>query len=213
MTKTETLAAPSAAVPEGYMRDHQGALWAEDTVKPLDKLRTELVDGLVARAQALRTTMVDFKATVMAEIGAFVDLAAAEYETSLGGVKGNLTLRSFDGLREVRVQVAENLAFDERLKVAEKLVGDCVTDWARDARPELQTLVQRAFKTDKEGNVSTAAVLALRRLNIEDERWQRAMRAIADSVVATGSKSYVRFYTRDSADGAETAISLNLAKL
>ena len=32
------------------------------------------------------------------------------------------------------------------------------------------------------------------RLNINDERWQKAMQAIADSILVIGSKTYVRFY-------------------
>ena len=37
-------------------------------------------------------------------------------------------------------------------------------------------------------------VLALRRLNIEDKRWQRAMTAISDAIQITGSRSYLRVY-------------------
>ncbi|HYH17605.1 MAG TPA: DUF3164 family protein [Azospirillum sp.] len=193
--------------------DAKGARWPSSLVKPIDKLRTDLVNRAIQRAKGLRETMATFKADTMAEIAAFVELSAAEYDTAMGGKKGNLTLRSFDGLREVRVQVADRLAFDERLQVAEKLVGECVADWSAEARPELKLLVQSAFKTDKEGNVSTGAVLALRRIAIDDERWHRAMKAIADGIVSTGSKSYVRFYERDTPEGQERAISLDLAKL
>lgn len=211
MTTTTTDRPDTSA--DAEWTDAKGARWPSHLVKPLDKLRTELVNGAVARAKALQDTMKAFKADTMAEIAAFMSLAAAEYDTKLGGAKGNLTLRSFDGLREVTVQVADRLAFDERLQVAEKLVGECVADWSAEARPELKLLVQSAFKADKEGNVSTGAVLALRRINIDDDRWRRAMQAIADGIVSTGSKSYVRFYERDTPDGPTRAISLDLAKL
>lgn len=213
MTIATTDRPDAPAEAEAEWTDAKGARWPGHLVKPLDKLRTELVNGAVTRAKALQDTMKAFKADTMAEIAAFMDLAAAEYGTTMGGKKGNLTLRSFDGLREVTVQVADRLAFDERLQVAEKLVGECVADWSAEARPELKLLVQSAFKADKEGNVSTGAVLALRRINIDDDRWRRAMQAIADGIVSTGSKSYVRFYERDTPDGPARAISLDLAKL
>ncbi|WP_255448628.1 DUF3164 family protein [Telmatospirillum sp. J64-1] len=198
---------------EGYMRNALGHDVPLELVRPLDKLRDELVRGLIMKAKDLRDQMRNFKADALSEISAFVDLAAAEYDTKLGGLKGNLTLRSYDGTIEIKVQVAEHLRFDERLKVAEKLVGDCLTEWAADARPELKAIVERAFRTDKDGNVSTSAVLGLRRLEITDDRWKRAMEAIAAAMLVTGTKSYVRFYERPSAEMPLQAVSLDLAVL
>jgi len=191
----------------------QGHTVPDQLVKPLDKLRHSLVYNAVAEAIELQRAMRDFKAKWLSEAQAFVGLAAAEYDTTIGGVKGNLTLRTFDGLMEMTVQVADRLTFDERLKVAEKLVGDCLTEWSADARPELKAIVERAFKTDKEGNVSTGAVLELRRLNIEDDRWKRAMDAISDAIQRTGTATYLRFYQRAEMAAPLVAISLDLAKL
>lgn len=193
--------------------DPQGRQVPDQLVKPLDKLRHSLVTNAVAEAKELQRRMKDFKAKWLSEAQAFVNLAAAEYQTSIGGVKGNLTLRTFDGLMEMTVQVADRLTFDERLKVAEKLVGDCLAEWSADARPELKAIVERAFKTDKEGQVSTGAVLALRRLDIADERWKRAMDAISDALQLTGTATYLRFYEREATGKPSVAISLDLAKL
>ena len=148
----------------------------------------------MTKADALHAAMRDFKVACMEDISAFLDIAAEQYDVRLGGDLGNVTLRSYDGTQEVRVQIAKTIRFSEGLLAAEKLVGDCVTEWSADARPELRAIVERAFRTDKDGNVSTSAVLALRRLNITDPRWQRAMAAIADAIDITGTKSYVRFY-------------------
>ncbi len=185
----------------------------DQLVKPLDKLRHSLVYNAVAEAKELQRAMRDFKAKWLSEAQAFVGLAAAEYQTNLGGVKGNLTLRTFDGLMEMTVQVADRLTFDERLKVAEALVGECLAEWSANARPELKAIVERAFKTDKEGNVSTGAVLELRRLDIADDRWKRAMDAISDAIQLTGTATYLRFYERPDMGAPAAAISLDLAKL
>jgi hypothetical protein len=195
------------------MRNAQGYDVPLSMVSPLDKLRDELVRERFAAARALHGNMRDFKCETMAQIAAFIELAAAEYDTSLGGKMGNLTLRAFDGSIEIKLQVAKLLRFDERLKVAEKLVGDCLTEWAADARPELRAIVERAFRTDQDGNVSTAAVLDLRRLDITDDRWKRAMQAIADAMLVTGTKNYVRFYWREAPDQPMQALSLDLAVL
>lgn len=193
--------------------DHQGRTVPDQLVKPLDKLRHSLVYNAVAEAKELQRAMRDFKAKWLSEAKAFVGLAAAEYQTTIGGVKGNLTLRTYDGLMEMTVQVADRLTFDERLKVAEALVGECLAEWSADARPELKAIVERAFKSDKEGNVSTGAVLELRRLDIADERWKRAMDAISDALQRTGTATYLRFYERTEMGVPSVAISLDLAKL
>lgn len=207
---TEINSTPTAARVWINPKGHQVP---EQLVKELDKTRDDLVRGAVAEAKDLQRRMKDFKAKWLAETKAFVSLAAAEYQTNLGGVKGNLTLRTFDGLMEMTVQVADRLTFDERLKVAEALVGECLAEWSANARPELKAIVERAFKTDKEGNVSTGAVLELRRLDIADERWKRAMDAISDAIQLTGTATYLRFYERPDMGAPAAAISLDLAKL
>jgi len=54
-------------------------------------------------------------------------------------------------------------------------------------------------------------VLGLRKLDIEDPEWQRAMTAIADAIRVTSSKTYIRFYEIDPDTGIRRAIPLDLA--
>ena len=69
-----------------------------------------------------------------------------------------------------------------------------------------------AFQVDKEGRINTARILGLRRLEIKDERWQRAMRAIGESLRVRGSSSYVRLYERGE-QGKMRAVTLDFAAL
>lgn len=63
---------------------------------------------------------------------------------------------------------------------------------------------------DKTGRLNTGAILALRRLDINDERWAQAMQAIGDSIQITGTKAYVRVYQRNDAGGYDN-IPLDIA--
>jgi hypothetical protein len=65
---------------------------------------------------------------------------------------------------------------------------------------------------DKTGKINTGRVLGLRRLNISDERWKRAMDAISDSLQVTGTKAYVRVYERQD-DGRYLPLSLDMASI
>ncbi len=59
--------------------------------------------------------------------------------------------------------------------------------------------------------MNRAELFGLLRLEIADERWQRAMKAIRDSIRVEGTKEYVRFYERSDARQAWKAITIDLA--
>jgi hypothetical protein len=197
-------------IPAGYRKDRSGRLIPEAQIKPIDQTRDALVKELIAEAQDLNRRLAAFKRKSFDDINAFVDLSAEEYRARIGGKKGNVTLHTFDGTFRVLRAVQESIAFDERLQAAKSLIDECLIEWTEGARSEIRALIQDAFRVDQAGNIRTAQVLSLRRLDIEDERWQRAMSAISDAVQVVGSKNYVRFYEIDS-HGQYNPIPLDLA--
>lgn len=56
-------------------------------------------------------------------------------------------------------------------------------------------------------------ILSLRRLDISDPLWQKAMQSISDSLTVAGSKSYMRIYERVGNDNSWRNISLDFAAL
>jgi hypothetical protein len=183
-------------IPAGYRKDAQGRLVPENLISPIDRTRDELVLGLVAAAQAQSANLAKFKEHAFGEVSAFVTLSAEQYGVKRGGAKGNVTLYSFDGQYKVTLSIAERLVFDERLQAAKALIDECIIEWSASSRDEIKVLVQSAFDTDREGKINTGRVLALRRLDIKDDKWQSAMQATGESLQVVGSKSYVRFYKR-----------------
>lgn len=202
-----------STVPEGYMRNAQGHLVPREMVKPIDLARDDLVRSIVQGALELQPVLTAFKTAVMGDIAAFVEMSAEQYGAKVGGAKGNVTLVSFDGRYKILRANADHLMFDERLIAAKDLIDSCVSRWTEGARAEVKALIDHAFQADKTGKISTARVLGLTKLNIDDAVWQQAMRAIRDSIQIAGSKLYVRIYERigDSEDWRQ--ISLDLASM
>lgn len=198
-------------IPAGYRKDAMGRLIPEAMIKPADLKRDELVCVAAQEAKKVQEILREFKANVFHNIRAFVDFSAKEYDVKMGGKKGNLTLYSFDGAYKVQVAIAEHMVFDERLQAAKHLIDGCITEWAQNSRDEIKVLVQDAFQTDKEGKINTGRVLGLRRLDIRDEKWQKAMRAIGESLQVVGSKEYVRFYERIGGTDEYRPIPLDVA--
>ncbi len=198
MTTPEITAGPatSATPMTAYMTDAQGRLVPVSMVKEIDKLRDELVRKVVRRAEEASRTLRIFKEDAFSEITAFCELSAQEYDRSLGGAKGNITLVSYDGRFKVCRAIAENLAFDERLQVAKELIDECIHEWSGGSRPELLVLINDAFQVDRKGMVNSKRILSLRKFNIEDARWQKAMSAINDSLTVESSSIYLRVYEK-----------------
>lgn len=203
--------ATATEIPDGYMKDTAGRLVPIELIKPIDIERDKLVGEIVAAARALNTAMREFKAQAFGDIAAFVELSVEEYGVKPRGQKGNVTLSSFDGRYKVQHAVAEYIRFDERLVAAKQLIDECIADWSANARPEIHALINNAFQVDKAGNINTARVLALRRVAIDDERWQTAMRAIGEAIQVVGSKAYVRVYERVGDTDQYRAIALDVA--
>lgn len=212
MTKQAPSQDTTPAIPAGFVLRADGALVPESMVKDIDKLRDQTVEAIVQKALALRKALLDFKTSSFADIAAFCEASAERFDTQVGGTKGNVTLRTFDGRFKVERAIQQRIAFDERLQAAKELIDHCITEWAENSRPEIRVLVNDAFQVDQEGRISTQRVLGLKRLAITDPKWLNAMEAIAESVTVVDSKAYVRVYER-TANGDYAPIALDIAKV
>ena len=197
---------------QGFMTDSQGRQVPAELVSGIDKLRDQTVRRIADEALGMRDILADFKRRIRDDILAFVDVSASQYGRAWGGKKGNITLTTYDGRYRLVVSINDRITFDERLQVARDLIGDCIEKWSQGSRNEIRILVQDAFQVDKAGKINTARVLGLRRLEIADPEWKRAMAAISDSIQVLGSKQYLRFYERDG-QGQYVQIPLDVAAL
>ena len=210
-----------APIPDGrtqlgdvtYLHDAKGSLVPISLIKPQYLLEDDLVRKIIGYAVAISDQVARFKQHTFDDIGGFEALLAQEYEATVGGPKGNKTLTSHDGLFKVQVQVADNVVFGPELQTAKVLVDECLNEWAAGARDEIRAIVTRAFNTDKAGQINRSEIFMLLRLEIEDPRWQRGMKAIRDAMRVIGSKTYIRCSRRDAVDGPWEPVSIDLAKV
>jgi hypothetical protein len=201
-------------VPEGFMLNARGGLDPVAIVKDVDKLRDDMVREIVNESIQKHKELQEMKKRFFSTIDAFVRLSAEKYNLNYGGKKGNMTFLSYDGMYKVVVSVNENIFFDERLQIAKELIDQCIQDWATDSRNEIKALIQDAFYVGKSGKLDKNRILGLRRLDIQDERWQKAMTAISDSIQIAGSREYIRIYERDPNNSDKyNLINLDIAAL
>jgi hypothetical protein len=169
-------------------------------VKDVDRTRDALVIDLVERFEEAGRNLAALKKHATGELEAFLQLSAERFGTDLGGKKGNVTLYSYNGRYKVVRSVQDLVVFDEGLASAKELVDRCLTEWGSESRPELRMIIEKAFRPNSSGRVSTSAILGLRTLAINDERWITAMHAISESLKVMSSKAYIRVYRKDKLD-------------
>ena len=194
-----------------YWRDAKGNLTPAELVKDIDKARDALVHEWVERGRDLSKAISHFKEGIFGDVQAFIELSAEKYGAKVGGNKGNVTLFSYDGKYKIQRAINESLQFDERIQAAKVSIDECLNEWSEGSRPELKALIERAFNVDKEGNLNTSRILGLRRVEIQDSRWQNAMQAISESVQVVSSKAYVRLYERVGETDQYVPIALDVA--
>jgi hypothetical protein len=194
------------------MTDSQGRQVPAELVSEIDKLRDQTVRKIADEALKMKDVLAAFKERIRDDIYTFAEISANRYGKSWGGKKGNIALSTYDGKYRLVVAINDRISFDERLQVAREIIGDCLDKWSKDARAEIRLLVNDAFQVDKTGKINTARVLGLRRLEIHDPDWQKAMTAITESIQVSGSKQYLRFYERDK-NGEYRQIPLDVAAL
>lgn len=198
-------------VPQGFMQDSQGRLVPEAQVREQDLLRDRTVTDLVQEAISLNAQLTRFKAKALSDIADLIQIAADRFSVDLGGKKGNISLLSFNGQYKVQRVYAERITFTEELEAAKELFGRCLDRWTADASVNVRALIDRAFRPNKAGQIRTAELLGLLRLEIDDEEWQRACEALRASINVSGSTVYVRVYERIGQSDAYRLITLDLA--
>ncbi len=196
-----------------HLETPHGAMMPVNKIKKIDLDRHQFVMEAISERKAMQDLLRQHKVDNLDKAYAFLDMVAQEYGTNYQSKKGNVTLSSYDQKFKIQIAVNEHIGFTEQLAIAEQLVTECIEDWSNGANENLIAFIKTAFHRTKEGGVSVSKMLGLLRLDINDEKWKTAMRALKDSMIAQGSKTYLRAYERESADHAWQAIPLDIAKI
>ena len=197
--------------PPGYRPDAKGRLVPAQLIRPADEMEDATVRRILAFAVDLADQIARFRRHCYADVAALLDLLAESYGARKPGRKGNFSLQSYDGRLKAVIQVQDRLQFGPELQAARALVDECIAEWSEGARPEVVRLLQDAFRPDAEDRISREAVFRLRRINIDDPRWQGVQRAISDAIRVVGTRTYLRLYLRGSVEDAWRPVPIDIA--
>lgn len=203
---------PPADPPAGYRLDSKERLAPERLVRPQEALEDQTVRRILAFGVDLASQIARFRQHSYRDVAALLELLAAEYGGGRQpGRRGNFSLTSYDGRLKVVIQVQDQIVFGPELQAARRIIDECIEEWSDGSRQEIRAIVQHAFEPSKQGQVNREAVLRLRRLDIDDPRWQQARRAIDDSIRIQGSRAYLRLYLRGTAAAEWKSVPIDVS--
>lgn len=170
-----------------------------DQMKPQDILKHDLVLEQIGEAKRLSQMHSDFKRKSFSEVNDLISLVASEYDTKFGGAKGNISLTSFDGKFQISVKIDDQINFGPEIDIAKQLINEVIDEELADSSGFIVQLVRDAFETDKQGNYNKIRILALRKYREANtsDKWQNAMKALDDGIIAGSSKTYLNYQERD----------------
>lgn len=197
-------------IPEGWVRNAVGNLVHESEIREQDKLRDRVVTDLVIEAIRLNQALKALKEKALGDIADLISIAGEKYDMKLGGPKGNVSITSFDGRYKVQRVYSDRITYTEEMEVAKAKVFECIRSWGEDSNKHLLTLATNAFRLNRQGEISISRVTEMMRADIDDPEWKKAMEAVKDSLIVSGSAVYIRVYERVGEDRYQ-AISLDIA--
>lgn len=180
----------------GYWLTPKGRFIPAQNVSPYDQRKEAVLLPLCIWAEEIAAQLVAFKAWAFQAWCDFDGEAAAEYGVDILTEKGNGTAYLYNGAYKVTMKSAGVLEFDNRLNAARELIKQCLDAWLGHSAPEATAIIASALEINANGLVNVRKVLGLRRLKIDDERWQAAMQAVNDAVQEVGRASYLQIYRR-----------------
>jgi len=198
--------------PVKTMTDPSGQLVPIKYVSDYDRERDRIARRIHKRFKDTENVLRKVKADTLQDIFRLRAMAEKDANVSLGGEKGNIQFRSFDGNITVNLDIQYRTEFDERLAIAQQLIREAVKELSADAsNADLVEIATQAFAPRKSGNLDMQRIRDLRKYKVSHPKWKKACEIISECERSIGSTQYVRVFERTQPDARPTPITLDIA--
>lgn len=184
-------------------------------VKSYDRQRDATAQAILKDWLKAQQVLANVKERTVARITALQEAARKDSGVKdLGGAKGNIQFRSFDGNIVVRYDADARTEFDERLALAQQLINEAVHELAAGAKDaDLVEIATRAFQPRRSGRLDMQRVRDLCSYNVSHPKWKQAVDIIKKCERQVGTRNYIRVAVREDADKRPAFIALNIAEI
>lgn len=188
-------------------------------VRPYDRKRDAIANRIFNLWGAEERRLTALKATTNRLLDEIREAAAKEAGVKLGGAKGYLQFRSFDGRIIIRFENRSKTEFDERISIVQQLIREAIDELAADAGrsgkvQELRKVADAAFKPrGKDGRLDRQRVRDIAAVQVDHPKWRKAADLIRECDKVIGHAEYVRVAKRLAPDQEPNPIILDISKV
>lgn len=186
-----------------YWIDHLDRKVHVSMIDPVDKKQDTVVERTFKKVETLHNKMIAVKQQLMTALDDYLEWERKQAEMERPE-SGAFTMNNYDQTKKVQVKIPRVINFDNRFQMAETLINEYLNELLEGSAAQVRAIVSEAFQRDKEGKLSAPAVIRLKRINIKDDRWKRAMNLIDESMKIEYAKRYVVLMRRDKGGEWET---------
>lgn len=199
---------------QGNWLDDKGRPIPEEYIQPQDKKRDRMVESIIKRVSKLSAKLASEKTEIVAAIEKYLKELAKDNKVRENW-KGNILIYNFSQNLCIERRINETISFDERLQMVKTTIDKWLNDRLKNIDELIAKVISQAFSVDKQGRINTAMLLKLRKLDIQDHEWKKAMELLDESIFVKSSKMALRFRTKntDVPDGAWSEIGLNFNEI
>lgn len=199
---------------KGNWLDDKGRPIPEEYIQPQDKKRDRMVESIIKRVSKLSAKLASEKTEIVAAIEKYLKELAKDNKVRENW-KGNILIYNFSQNLCIERRINETISFDERLQMVKTTIDKWLNDRLKNIDELIAKVISQAFSVDKQGRINTAMLLKLRKLDIQDHEWKKAMELLDESIFVKSSKMALRFRTKntDIPDGAWSEIGLNFNEI
>ncbi|KGJ92149.1 DUF3164 family protein [Colwellia psychrerythraea] len=206
--KEETMLAP-----KGFVFNAQGDLIKESNLTPLQREEDKLCKALFPMAKSLHDQMAEFKYQSMHLVDTVIERCVKEHNIiKLKKIKGTVTFLSIDGLLKVVRSIDDRIEINSNIEAARQLFDQYRDVIKRDASGDAQQWINTSFET-KNGKMSTGKLIEIMNKEIDHPIYKKGVEALRKSLFVAGTKAYLRFYFRESADDEWQSLPLQFSSI
>lgn len=208
VTKENTM-----TVPAGFVFNAKGDLIKESNLTPLQREEDKLCKALFPMAKSLHDQMAAFKYQSMHMVEQVIERCVKEHNIiKLKKIKGNVKFISVDGLLQVSRSIDDRIDINSNIEAARQLFDQYRDVIKRDASGDAQQWIDTSFET-KNGKMSTGKLIEIMNKEIDHPIYRQGVEALRKSLFVSGTKAYLRFYFRESADDEWQSLPLQFSSI
>lgn len=202
---------------KGHWRDSSGDFVPAKYVSPIERLRDQIVEKHLNRAQKFRRQLEKWKGEVYDDIDKYFAKERELYGKDSSNPGQNKWFPDFANQNRIDMAATQGIEFDDRVWIARDKLMEYVEDAATGGKDAegLKVVISNAYATNKFGKLDNTRIMSLLPLaeKINHPKVTEACDIIQECIRKLDRKVNIRFQSKDGKTGKWEPIVLDFSRM